>query len=393
LFTIDNHDFLKQQLDLLLQKQTDPTLEWQDITDFRAEYLGKGEHRDSVRKGFLLLKDYISAGWVKDPTETLSDNTELDEDYIKLKKERQKLSDSRVEYNRVIRQEARKESFVDLVKETICRNLEPIKFSYNQKVINSYNSKDLLISLSDLHTGIVIDSFTNQFNETILSQRIGNYVDKIIDIQKTHRVENAYIVIGELVSGIIHDNLRLQNNMDLMEQFKYACEIISAMLTVLSDYFVNIYVYTTPGNHSRIVPQKEKSLAKENIDLLAPFYLKARLQNYNNIVICDNDIDPMIAIFDIRGNKVVSVHGDKDSPDTVVQNMTLFLRQQIDIVLLGHRHTNGFKTINDTKILQAGCCSADDSYANDLRKRNRPEQIVAVIDENGIDCLYDVQID
>lgn len=386
---IDNHEFLRQEYELLMQKQTDPSIEWQDITDFRAEHFGKLEHRDSVRKGFLLLKDFMEAGWVKDPAESTG---VIDPKFVEMKKEKQKLSDSRVEYYRIIRQEARKESFVDLVKETICRNLEPIELNCREKPISCYNEKDLLISVFDLHTGIVIDSFTNRFNETILSERLSRYVEKIIEVQKMHRAENAYIVIGELVSGIIHDNLRLQNNMDLMEQFKYACELIAAMLTVLSEYFERIYVYTTPGNHSRICPQKEKSLAKENIDLLAPFYLKARMQNFENVVICDNDLDPMIAVFDIRGNTVVSVHGDKDSPDNVVQNMTLFLRRQIDIILLGHRHTNGFKTVNDTKILQAGCCSADDNYANDLRKRNRPEQIIAVIDSNGIDCLYDVQI-
>jgi len=387
---IDNHKFLRQEYELLMQKQTDPSIEWQDITDFRAEYFGKMEHRDSVRKGFLLLKDFMEAGWVKDPAESTG---VVDSKFVEMKKEKQKLSDSRVEYYRIIRQEARKESFLDLVKDTICQNLEPIKLKSSEDMIAEYSPKDLLISVSDLHTGIVIDTFTNRFNETILSQRLSKYVDKIISIQETHNAENAYIVVGELVSGIIHDNLRLQNNLDLMEQFKYACELIAAMLVVLSEYFANIYVYTTPGNHSRIFPQKEKSLAKENIDLLAPFYLRARLQNIENVHICDNDIDPMISVFDIRGNKVVSVHGDKDNPENVVQNMTLFLRDKIDIVLLGHRHTNGFKTVNDTKILQAGCCSGDDSYANDMRKRNRPEQIVAVIDDNGIDCLYDVQID
>ena len=387
---IDNHEFLKQEYELLMQKQTDPSIEWQDIADFRAEHFGKLEHRDSVRKGFLLLKDFMEAGWVKDPVESTG---VIDPKFVEMKKEKQKLSDSRVEYYRIIREEARKESFLDLVKDTICQNTEPIELKSPGDMIAEYSPKDLLISVSDLHTGIVIDTFTNRFNETILSQRLGKYVDKIISIQETHNAESAYIVVGELVSGIIHDNLRLQNNLDLMEQFKYACELIAAMLVVLSEYFANIYVYTTPGNHSRIFPQKEKSLAKENIDLLAPFYLKARLQNIENVHICDNDIDPMIAVFNIRGNKVVSVHGDKDNPENVVQNMTLFLRDKIDIVLLGHRHTNGFKTVNDTKILQAGCCSGDDSYANDMRKRNRPEQIVAVIDDNGIDCLYDVQID
>ncbi len=374
-----------------MQKITDPTIEWQDVADFRGEALGIREANDTVRKGAKLFYEYANAGWIKDPSQCAGLNSA---ENLIMRKDRQKLSDARVEYNRLIRQEARKESFLDLIKDTLCQNLEPIALDAERSEYTlSVKGSDLLISCTDLHTGIVIDSFNNRFDENVLTERISNYVNKIIEIQKRHQAENAYVVIGELVSGIIHDNLRLQNNMDLMEQFKYACELISSMLTVLSKHFVNVYVYTTPGNHSRIVPAKEKSLAKENIDLLAPFYLSARLQNYSNIIIKDNEIDPMIAVFDIRGNKVVSAHGDKDSPENVVQNMTLLLRTNINIVLLGHRHTNGLKTINDTKVISAGCCSGADSYANDLRKRNRPEQVVAVINENGVECLYDVQID
>ena len=32
-----------------------------------------------------------------------------------------------------------------------------------------------------------------------------------------------------------------------------------------------------------------------------------------------------------------------------------------------------------------------DSYCMDNRLRNRPEQIVSVITENGLDCIYDVK--
>ena len=43
-----------------------------------------------------------------------------------VKKEKQKLSDERVEFNRQIRQEARKESYIDMVKRIICEDTEPM---------------------------------------------------------------------------------------------------------------------------------------------------------------------------------------------------------------------------------------------------------------------------
>ena len=386
---IEKNEFLREQLDLLKRKKTDENLEWQDVADFRSEYNGDLEHRDTVRKGSKLLYEYIDAGWVNEPVESEdnSDNTEL----IKMRKEKIKLSDARVEYNRLIRQEARKESYADMVKRIICENVEPINIPVHYTLFNS--STDLLCHLTDVHCGIEIHNWKNDFDEDILKKRIEKFTSNILDIRGMHQSENCYLVISEILSGIIHNNLRLQNNMDLMEQFKYVSELISAMLIRLANHFNHIYVYTTPGNHSRISPKKEEGLDGENMDILLPFYLKARMQNVKNITICDNTIEPEIAMFNIRGNNVFATHGHKDSPSNVVQNFTMMFNIKPDIVLLGHRHTNAMETVYDTKVIQSGCVSGSDAYAMSIRKTNKPEQTVSVIGDNGLICLYDIQLD
>ena len=385
---IDKNSFLKEQLDLLLNKKDNPNITWQDIADFRFEHKGYLENVCTVRKGYLLLKEYIDAGWVNEPTENItSDSSEL----IAMRKERIKLSDARVDYNRLIRQEARKESYADMVKNIICQNVEPINIPIHYTLFNS--STDLLCHLTDIHTGIEIHNWKNDFDEEILKHRIEKFTSDILDIRGQHNSENCYLVIGEILSGLIHSNLRLQNNMDLMEQFKYISELISAMLIRMANHFNHIYVYVTPGNHSRISPKKEEALDGENMDVLLPFYLKARLQNIENISICDNNIEPEIAMFNIRGNNVFAAHGHKDNPSSVVQNFTMMFRIKPDIVLLGHRHTNGMTTVYDTKVIESGCVSGTDMYAMSIRKTNRPEQTVSVIGEKGLLCLYDIQLD
>ena len=385
---IDKNEFLREQLDLLKRKQTDDTVEWQDVADFRSEYVGDLEHRDTVRKGSKLLYEYIDAGWVNEPKENItSDSSEL----IAMRKERIKLSDARVDYNRLIRQEARKESYADMVKNIICQNVEPINIPIHYTLFNS--STDLLCHLTDIHTGIEIHNWKNDFDEEILKHRIEKFTSDILDIRGQHNSENCYLVIGEILSGLIHSNLRLQNNMDLMEQFKYISELISAMLIRMANHFNHIYVYVTPGNHSRISPKKEEALDGENMDVLLPFYLKARLQNIENISICDNTIEPEIAMFNIRGNNVFAAHGHKDNPSSVVQNFTMLFGIKPDIVLLGHRHTNGLTTVYDTKVIESGCVSGTDQFAMSIRKANRPEQTVSVIGEDGLICLYDIKLD
>lgn len=385
---IEKNEFLREQLDLLKRKKIDENLEWQDVADFRSEYNGDLEHRDTVRKGSKLLYEYIDAGWVNEPVETEdNDNAEL----IKMRKEKIKLSDARVEYNRLIRQEARKESYTDMVKRIICENVEPINIPVHYTLFNS--STDLLCHLTDIHCGIEIHNWKNDFDEDVLKKRIEKFTSDILDIRGQHGSENCYLVIGEILSGIIHNNLQLQNNMDLMEQFKYVSELISAMLLRMANHFNHIYVYTTPGNHSRISPKKEEALDGENMDILLPFYLKARMQNVKNITICDNTIEPEIAMFNIRGNNVFAAHGHKDSPSSVVQNFTMMFGIKPQIVLLGHRHTNAMETVYDAKVIQSGCVSGSDNYATSIRKTNRPEQTVSVISEDGLICLYDIQLD
>lgn len=363
---------------------------WQNVADILNELLGTEYTESKFRKQFQAFNKMLSANRSKfvDSDEQIK---EIEVQKRELEKERKKLSDARVDYNRLIRQEARKESYIDMVKRIICEDVEPMNIPIHYILFNS--STDLLVHLTDIHMGIEIHNWKNDFDSDILKQRIEKFTSDILDIRGMHQSENCYLVVGEILSGIIHNNLRLQNNMDLMEQFKYVSELISAMLSRMANHFNHIYVYTTPGNHSRISPKKEEALDGENMDILLPFYLKARMQNVKNITICDNTIEPEIAMFNIRGNNVFATHGHKDSPSSVVQNFTMMFNIKPDIVLLGHRHTNGLTTVYDTKVIESGCCSGSDNYAVSIRKVNKPEQTVSVIGNNGLICLYDIQLD
>lgn len=367
-------------------------IDWAEIID---KYNIRNCSRETMRKASqTIFGGFCVGNYYVDKMSNNNDDNYLKELRIQkqeLKKEKQKLSDERVEFNRQIRQEARKESYNDMVKNIICKNVSPIQFDINPP--HKHTDNDLLVHITDIHTGIEIDNFKNTFNQEILKTRLENYVSKILDVKRRHNSQDCYIVIGEIVSGLIHSNLRLQNNMDLMEQFKYICESLSSVLIEIAKNFNDVYVYTTRGNHSRISPKKEDSLDGENMDVLLPFYLLAKLQNISNIHIKENVVEPEIAMFTIRGKSIMAAHGHKDSPANVVQNFTMMFKIKPDIVLLGHRHLNGLTTVFDTKVIQSGCVSGTDEYAIGIRKTNKPEQTISVISENGLECLYDVQLD
>ena len=386
--TPEKYEDLLKDIDSKINGEND--YDWSELKD---KYSVKC-NSDTIRKGSsTIFGGKFRSEYEKSKIENNKsvDNDELDVKIQEMRQEKIKLSDARVEYNRIIRQEARKESYADMVKRIICEDTAPMNVTVHYSLFNS--STDLLCSLTDIHTGIEIHNWKNDFDEDILKSRIEKFTSDILDIRGQHGSENCYLVIGEILSGLIHNNLRLQNNMDLMEQFKYVSELISAMLSRMANHFNHIYIYVTPGNHSRITPKKDEMLDGENMDVLLPFYLKARMQNFKNITICENTVEPEIAMFNIRGNNIFAAHGHKDSPSNVVQNFTMMFGIKPDIVLLGHRHTNGLTTVYDTKVIESGSVSGSDQYATSIRKVNKPEQTVSVIGDNGLICLYDIQLD
>lgn len=366
---------------------------WQDVADVLNNllnvYYSESKYRKQYHRMLLEEDEHI------EQQEQKTENHEIKEDdkyFLELKKEKQKLSDLRVELNRVIREEARKESYADMIKKIVATNVPQIDLSpiADKQIFSNHN--DLIVHLTDIHTGIEIDNFKNQFNEEILKQRLQHYAEQIITIQNTHQSENCYIIIGEVLSGIIHNELRIQNNMDMMQQFKYVCELITQMILTLRSHFDNIYVYVTEGNHSRISPKKEDSLKGENMDILVPFYLQARFMQAEDVHIYENSDPIEIARFHVRGHLVMAAHGDRDTVENVVQNWTMMFGEKPDLVYLGHRHTNAMKTVYDTKVIQSGCVSGSDEYAVDIRKTNKAEQTVSVVGNDGLICLYDITL-
>lgn len=370
-------------------------LDWNGIADimnreFRED---ESEYRSesAYRKLYQCAVKLFNAGVFDKYTSEDERIRELLEAKHALQIEKQKLSDERTELNRALREQARKEAYIDLVSKQI-QKVEPLKLEYTEKDYRSTDN-DLICHITDLHAGIDIDHWYNRFNMDILRERLWNYLDQLFVIQKRHNSQNCYVVIGEILSGLIHHELRIENNENVVEQFIYVSSLLSEFLAEVSKKFNKVYVYVTPGNHSRVVANKEMSLRGENFDVLLPYYLKASLQNYTSIIIEDNMKDCDVAIFKVRNSNVFGVHGDKDEISNVVQRFTMIFGIKPDIVLMGHRHTNAMTTIYDAKVIQSGCVSGSDNYCLDRRLKNRPEQTVSVVDDDGLVCIYDVKVD
>lgn len=321
---------------------------------------------------------------------------ELNEKEQKLKKERRKLFDERNALNRILNKQARQESMFEIVKKAI-DEYQPIRFEYTPNVISN-SDNDVIIHLTDIHCGMEIDSIFNKFNLEILKERLTIFLDEINEIRTTFKSQNAYLILGgDLIHGLIHTNSRIEAKENIIVQIMSVTDLISNFIYTLSNMFQKVEVHSTAGNHSRSTANKELCPKGENFDLLVPYACRKDLKNVLNVNIVDNYLDYDVSVFQVRGHTIYASHGDKDSPNNVVYNMTKFARKVKlplpDLCYLGHRHTNGLTTVDDVKVIESGCIDGMDSFAIDHRLVGTPEQTVTVITEKQmIKALCDIQL-
>lgn len=370
-------------------------MSWDELADIINKEIGNEDMpytSSAFRKPYQQAKRFYDSGVF----DTYGNDGYLDEikaQKQELEKQQVKVRDERNELRRVIREQARKETYKDQILRSISESdCHPLLYDENKKFIGVLSSdNDMVCTFFDVHTGIEVDNYFNKFNNDVLRDRINRYLDKIFEVQLRHGSENAYVILSELISGFIHNTIRIENNQNVIEQFLTVTDYLSQFLAELSYRFNTVNVFVCPGNHSRMMQNKDDNLRGENMDLLAIPYLSAKLQNFNNIAFHENTIDSSIAMFDVRGQKVFAVHGDKDAPNTMTQKLTMYTSIKPDIIYCGHRHTNAMVTSYNTKILQAGCLSGGgDEYCMDKRLMNKAEQIISIVTKDGLDCFYDV---
>ena len=198
--------------------------------------------------------------------------SEIEKQKRELEKAKIKLRDERTDYQKSLREDARRESFIELVERAMAKNIDI--FDYKPSPIIDSN-EDIVVCLSDLHAGIEVDNWWNVYNTNILKKRLYKYLDEICEIQRIHQCKICHIVLGgDAISGLIHENLRLQNNENVIEQLKIAITYIGEFIYTLQDWFENINVYSIAGNHSRLNPNKDEHLKGEELEEMIPFCLK-----------------------------------------------------------------------------------------------------------------------
>lgn len=356
----------------------------QEIADLINAETGDNFSESVYRKWFKPYEEGYKDG-LKD-----NKNNEILKEYeekrIKFEKEKIKFFNQRNAYNKLIREETNKDINVDIILNEIYK-LKPYNAVQYDVFTNSNN--DLLIGLNDIHFGCNIHNYWNIYNSEIAKLRLERYLNRIIEIRNIYKSENCYVCAnGDLISGNIHPHVALSNKENVIQQVMGVSELISWFLSELSKKFNLVHFAVVAGNHSRL-GKKDESPIYERLDDLIPWYIKARLNNNNKIIVIDKTIDGTLNLINIRGKNYLNVHGDYDGFKSI-EKLISMIDESIYCVHFGHLHHNATDTIQGYKVIMSGSLMGMDDYCVSKRIYSKAEQLVCVCTEEGIFSTHDI---
>lgn len=384
-------DFHKR---LVYGKLVDKTLADVDYSELAELVYGQPYSSDVARR--MLYGSRRTLELVdEDRVSKISDDSilsELDEKMLDLRKERQKFYDQRNAFNKIIRDRSRQEELNEIIRDAITSGNLP-HLEYTPSAVEP-GENDLLVSLNDLHYGATHSNYWGTYNSEVCREMMRRYLDRIIHIAEVHGSENCIIwENGDVISGSIHRSIQVTNKENVIEQVMGASELIAAFIAELSKHFRTVKFISVSGNHSRIEENKKNALVDERLDDLVEWYLAARLQNFDNVIIGAGDrIDSTMYVINVRGLNYCGIHGDFDSSASNVQSLQTMVGKPLYAVLSGHKHHNKVDEIQGIKTVMAGSFLGMDGYCVQKRIFGRPEQMICVCDENGIVCHYDIPL-
>lgn len=381
--------------DIVIGKLVDRTID-DDYEELSERLFGEGNcfNSSEVRKRMYGMKAIIEA-IDRDGEMSIADEdtlNALDAKKIELQKERQRFFDQRNAYTKLLRERSRQEELNEILFEAVkAGNLQTLDYTYTEI---DHSDNDLLVSLNDIHYGANVRNYWNTYNSDICRDMMRRYLDRIISIGKTHGSENCIVwANGDEISGNIHQSIAVTNKENVIEQIRGVSELISEFLAALSKYFRKVIFVSVAGNHSRLDPNKERALVDERLDDLVEWYLGARLQNFENVIIGGGEkIDSTIYLIDVRGKTYCGVHGDFDGSPGKVQSLQSMAGRPLYAVLSGHLHHNKTDEVQGVKTIMAGSFIGMDDYCVQKRIVGKAEQMVCVCDSNGVRCAYDIPL-
>lgn len=172
---------------------------------------------------------------------------------------------------------------------------------------------------SDWHWGETVDTREtgglNEFNRSVAERRVGTLVNNTVTLLRDYagaRPEYPGIWVllgGDMVSGLIHDELVATNWGNIVEQALECGAAIEGALLRLADEFGRVWVVGVVGNHGRTTRKPTaKGRSLDSYDRAIYQSIQKHLAHDKRItVVIPDDTD---YLFEVYGHRFLLTHGD-----------------------------------------------------------------------------------
>jgi hypothetical protein len=202
--------------------------------------------------------------------------------------------------------------------ENTIRALEPV--AYEPLKIPQRKVKESAVAVfSCWHIGEVVKpeqvNYLNEYNLDIFVKRLQYLIEKVIKFTTVNMSNHTFdeiclLFTGDMVSGIIHDELIETNDLTITQQALLGAFVTAQAVRDIAAHFPRVRILGIVGNHGRITPKKYfKNKQITSWDFVFYYALKLLLARQKNIEFFLPQSP--IAGIEIKGHKFLVFHGDQ----------------------------------------------------------------------------------
>jgi hypothetical protein len=313
-----------------------------------------------------------------------------------------------------IKKEAKEDLLVDSIKKFTPSYKEVKKYKRRKPTgkIKGNSVQSMIAPLTDTHIGDNVESEEmmglNEYNIDIFNKRLYGWANQVITLAELRRnsAEVGELIVpmlGDMISGDIHEELARTNNDHCMGQMIRGANLISQALMLIAPHFDKVRVPCVVGNHGRMTrkpPMKNKYM---DWDYMLYQWIAVFCQDQKNIEfhipktfmttinVCNRDILLAHGDFISGGGSGTAINrgvsnmrnvlsfrkGLKEELNNIQDNSLEKVPDNYDSALLGHFHRIDEIDIGTGAVHICGCMKGGDEFAMQrVQAINKPRQLV-----------------
>lgn len=346
-------------------------LTWDEIKELINNQTGDSYGESTYRKWWSAFSEGLDFGnKSKLKSDELLNEYELKK--IEAEKAIKKVQSVKVEYNKLIRENARFDLMWDIVKSSL-ETLPTPEFQ-TDNYYHANNDKTGVLSFADIHFGKHFQSINNAYSDEITKVRMQDLLYETLTIINQHEFDHIHIINGaDSIEGMSLRVSQLQSiSMGFIDQTIKFSKFIASWLNELSKYVKVTYHHVPSSNHSQIRPfnSSRNEFVSEDLEKVIMNYVHDVLENNPNINVPIYDTD--IVKIDIFDYNVWAIHGHQlKGRKDAIRDLSLLHRTFIDYLFVAHFHHSGTLTVgegvnNNIEMIQIPSIMGSDEYSDSL---------------------------